>query len=132
MPPGDETPESGPAAAAKPARWVSILSIACGVAAFVGVRLLPWDLTVRFAAGALVGCLLGLVPYFSFREGDRAFAKQSVVYCALGGLVGGVVLGIPTAIVVWLIGRRRARRAAPGEPPVVAAAPAAGEEPRPR
>lgn len=102
----DPDPEAKP----KPSRLASVLSIVGFIVGFIAVRLLPMELTIRFVAGALVGCLLGLIPYFSFRGGDEVFAKRSVGYCALGGLLGGVLLGIPTVIVVWIIGRRRARR----------------------
>lgn len=88
----------------------SAISAICFIVSFVAFRFMPLTLSIRFLAGTLVGCLLGLIPFFMFRGRDRPFAKQSVVYCGLSGLIGGALLAIPTVIVICIIGSRRMRR----------------------
>lgn len=81
-----------------------LASVVAAVTGFAVVKLLPVTLTIRLSAGALAGCLVGLVPFFiAKKRGDLKLARLSLGICALCGLLLGLVLAIPASVILVLV-----------------------------
>lgn len=57
--------------------------------------------------GGALGALLGLIPKTKLRDRDVSFANSSFWIVAAAGLIGGVVLALPAAMLTVFVGRRR-------------------------
>jgi membrane glycosyltransferase len=65
------------------------------------------EFVVRVLAGGAAGWLCGLIPYFAGRSKDREFALKSVWICIGSGMVLGLILALPVAIVSGVLASRR-------------------------
>jgi hypothetical protein len=102
-------------------------SVVAAVVGYAVVRVLPFELTTRFLAGALAGCLVGLIPFFiAKRRGHQTLAKLALGICTVCGLILGLLLAVPAGIVfvVIAIARQPEENTASGEQP----GPADGED----
>jgi hypothetical protein len=110
MPP--ELPSATEPPAPKPeSKALSVLaSIAAAAIGFFAVRLLPFDMTIRFMAGAFAGCLCGLIPYFIAKNrSNLKLAKLALGICTLSGLLLGLILAVPVCVgfvIVALVTKR--------------------------
>jgi len=53
-----------------------------------------------FAGGFVVGLLCGLVPFFVGRKKDRAsLGVAGLIACVVSGLILGIILALPVAII---------------------------------
>ena len=80
--------------------------VGAAVANGLGAALGP-TFVVKVMGGAAAGGICGLIPYFASRRKDRAFARKSVWICVGSGMILGVILALPVAVVTAIIGSRR-------------------------
>ncbi len=77
----------------------------------LGAALGP-DFVLRLFFGGLAGAACGLLPYFVGRSRDIAFARKAVWISVGCGIVLGLILAMPVAIVLAVMASRRAPRPA--------------------
>lgn len=77
-----------------------IIAAAIGFAVF---KFLPPAVTAMFLGGAAAGAACGLVPLFISRFKRTKLAAQSIIACMIAGMIGGVILAIPAAVVLSLV-----------------------------
>jgi hypothetical protein len=58
-------------------------------------------------SGGFVGFICGLLPYFIFKNKDVKFSRISIYSCTLSGMVLGIILAAPTALVFTFIGYKK-------------------------
>ncbi len=105
-------------------KLVGVLAFAV---AYATMRLLGAGTNIRILAGALVGFLLALIPYFvARRKGLSIFASRSLAAGAVVGAIGGALFALPLSIVLAIIAWRKQ----PLPPPTTV--PSAGMPPRGR
>ncbi len=81
-----------------------------GVTALIdpsGAATEPGGLVPGILFGGIAGALLGLIPQLALQNKARSFGNMSFWVCFTVGLIGGAVLALPTAIILFLVGRRR-------------------------
>ncbi len=61
----------------------------------------------RFVGGGVAGALCGLVPYYIGRKKDPKLARIALWSCAGAGLILGIILALPTAIVFAIVIARK-------------------------
>jgi hypothetical protein len=106
-----------PGAPEKKKPLMTIVSIVVMVASYVAVQFLPTLVAIRLGAGMLAGLLIGLIPFFIFRNRDKKWASNALLVCMVSGLICGVVLAIPAAIIISIIASNRIKRAEADQPP---------------
>jgi predicted PurR-regulated permease PerM len=77
-----------------------IVAAAIGFSVF---RFLPPDLTAMFLGGAVAGACCAIVPLLVSRLKGTQLAAHSILVCVIAGMIGGVVLAIPAALVMSLV-----------------------------
>jgi hypothetical protein len=82
----------------------SIIAAAIGFAIF---KFLPPDMTAMLFGGAVAGAACGIVPLLISKHRNTELGVQSILVCVIAGMVGGVVIAIPAAIVMSLIAYSR-------------------------
>jgi hypothetical protein len=99
-----------PGAPGKKKPRMTIILIVVMVAIYAAVQLLPPVVAIRFGAGIVAGLLIGLIPFFIFRNRDKKWASNALLACMVSGLICGVVLAIPVAIIISIIANKRIKR----------------------
>ena len=61
----------------------------------------------RFVGGGVAGALCGLLPYYIGRKKDPKLARIALWSCAGAGLILGIILALPTAIVFAIVIARK-------------------------
>ena len=94
------TPSPPPAT---PSTRGTVLKIAGGVVGgiigYTTVKLLPHDVAIRIFAGGAAGLLVGLIPFFIGRRRHPCLARTSLWLCLAAGLILGLLLALPVAVV---------------------------------
>lgn len=85
-----------------------------GLAGGLGIALLIHNPTadgIGAIAGALgIGLLCGCLPFYQARKaGDFNFAQIALASCSLAGLLLGIILALPVAIILTISIRTRAK-----------------------
>ena len=71
---------------------------------FVVAQALPFEVTIRLAAGALAGFLCGLIPSFIAKQRNNLkFGKLALGICTLSGSLLGLLLAIPLCITFTIV-----------------------------
>jgi len=90
---------------------VSILATAGGAALGAAlVRGLPPTAAARLLGGAIMGLLVGLLPWLlGKRKGQERLGKQGLGWCAVAGTAFGLLLAGPVALGFTAVILRRAK-----------------------
>lgn len=92
-----------------------VSNIALGIAGLTGVLAIGILIhnPTAFGIGAVIGAtgmgmLCGCIPFYQARKaGDFNFAQIALAGCTLAGLLLGIVLALPVAIVLTIVIRTR-------------------------
>jgi hypothetical protein len=60
-------------------------------------------LIARLFGAVIMGCLLGLIPFFAGRSRDKVLAEKAFWVCLALSLVGGIILTLPAALIYAVI-----------------------------
>lgn len=83
---------------ASPVRMVLLTAIGAGLGVAIS-RSLPLAISVRLLGGAVMGTLVGLLPYFlAKRRGLDPLGKRALGWSALAGTAFGFLLAGPVAL----------------------------------
>lgn len=89
--------------AATPSIRAAVLKIAGGIIGgiigYTAVRLLPHDVGIRIFAGGAAGLLVGLMPFFIGEKRHPRLARISLWSCLIAGMILGLLLAVPVAVV---------------------------------
>jgi hypothetical protein len=100
-PPPLASPPSPQAAA--PSARAFVLKIAGGVIGgiigYTAVKLLPHDVGIRIFVGGAIGLLIGLIPFFIGKNRHPRLARISLLSCLVAGMILGLLLAVPVAVV---------------------------------
>src|SRR5687768_8368691 len=77
----------------------TIATIAGAIIGFFAVKLVPGKLLIQIFAGGVAGTLIGLIPFFVGKNRNLKLAKIALGSCAISGMVLGLVLALPVAVV---------------------------------
>lgn len=105
------------AAASRPRKPLSLPGLLANVAgALIGFyvwRAMGPTIGPRLLGGAIVGLIVGLLPYWLARRGgDAALARRSLGWTCVAGAVLGIIAALPMALVWSVIAMRRTSVAA--------------------
>lgn len=94
------TPSSPPVT---PSTQGSVLKTAGGIIGGIigctAVKLLPHDVGIRIFAGGAAGLLVGLIPFFIGKKRHPRLAQISLRSCLVAGMIPGLLLAVPVAVV---------------------------------
>lgn len=89
----------------------SIGSLLGFVLAVYATRFVPVKTTADLLGGGAAGLLIGFVPFYVARQrGRRTLAPHALLWPALAGAAGGVLLATPVAFVFILLAMRQTAR----------------------
>lgn len=83
---------------------VKFLPYVAGIVAFIVARAMGAQSSAIIIAGGLVGIGCGLLPFFTLKRKSPAFAQTSLWVCGGSGILGGVLLAVPAAVTMIIIG----------------------------
>jgi hypothetical protein len=81
---------------------------------YAAVKLLPHDLGIKIFAGGATGLLVGLIPFLIGRKKHPRLARISLGCCLVAGMILGLLLALPVAVVFACIILARKVEALPG------------------
>ena len=84
--------------------FVTLLGAAAGYAA---TKFLPKPFVIQCFAGTIAGLVVGLIPYFTARNKVPRFAKNALCWCCVAGCAFGLLLALPVAIILTIVGLRK-------------------------
>ena len=70
-----------------------------GIIGYTAVKLLPHDVGIHIFAGAAAGLLVGLIPFFIGKKRHPRLARISLWSCLIAGMILGLLLAVPVAVV---------------------------------
>jgi len=89
----------------------SVGSLLGFVLAVFAMRYVPVKTTAELLGGGAAGMLVGLVSFYAARQrGRRTLAPHALLWPALAGAAGGVLLATPVAFVFILLAMRQTTR----------------------
>ena len=89
----------------------SVGSLLGFVLAVYAMRLVPVKTKAELLGGGAAGLLVGLVPFYVARQrGRHTLAPHALLWPALAGAAGGVLLATPVAFVFILLAMRQTTR----------------------
>ena len=99
-PPLDSAPPPrGSAATARGTVMMIAGGIIGAVIGYTAVKLLPHDLGARIFIGGAEGLLVGLIPYLIGKKQRPLLARISLGCCLVGGMILGLLLALPIAVI---------------------------------
>lgn len=89
----------------------SVGSLLGFVVAVYAMRFVPVTTKAELLGGGAAGLLVGLVPlYVAWQRGRRTLAPHALLWPALAGAAGGVLLAAPVAFLFILLAMRESAR----------------------